>query len=68
MVFFVKNGQNYERFDETHVQYRYSEAELKTWLAEAGFCAEAYGDPSGGPVKKDSERIYLKAVKHGSVD
>lgn len=59
LTFFVrkKNGE-YTRFDETHIQRCYTEAELKTLLYTAGFKEiETYEDYTKQPVSEQSMRI-----------
>lgn len=61
---FVKNGAQYDRFSEVHVQRAYSERELCDLLRQAGFSmAAAYEAFTKKPVKPDSERIQFAARK-----
>ena len=65
LTFFVrkKNGE-YTRFDETHIQRCYTEAELKTLLYTAGFKEiETYEDYTKQPVSEQSMRITFCARK-----
>jgi ubiquinone/menaquinone biosynthesis C-methylase UbiE len=58
--FFVKNGKNYERFEERHIQRAYSEKELKYLLKKAGFTTvDTYGAMSFDAPKPDDERIIF---------
>ena len=40
LTFFVKKGQVYERFDETHIERAYSESYLESCIKEAGMKVE----------------------------
>ena len=61
---FVKNGTQYDRFQETHLQRSYTEEELKKALLKAGFGdVRAYDAFTRDPVRKDSERIQFAAIK-----
>lgn len=61
---FVKNGAQYDRFSETHLQRAYSEKELTELLIEAGYSdIHAYDAFTRDPVKPDSERIQFAARK-----
>lgn len=65
LTFFVrkKNGE-YTRFDETHVQRCYTEAELRALLHTAGFKEiETYEDYTKRPVGGQSMRITFCARK-----
>ena len=61
---FVKNGETYDRFSETHLQRSHTVGELTELLRRAGFsdvCAmHAF---TREPVKPDSERIQFAARK-----
>ena len=61
LSFFVKRGELYERFDETHIQRAHSLNELINWLKEAGFEAEAYGCFGTEDPSADCERIQFIA-------
>ena len=63
LAFFVKKGELYERFDETHVQRAHSQRELASWLDECGFDHEAYACFTQEPPSKDTERIQFVARK-----
>lgn len=64
MIFFVRQGVNYLRFDENHIQYIYEEEYILQLLKEAGFkTAEAYDFLSLELPKNNSQRIQFKAVK-----
>lgn len=63
LAFFVKTGELYERFDETHIQRAHSVRELLSWLRECGFEAEAYGFPTRETPIETAERIQFTARK-----
>ncbi len=61
---FVKNGAQYDRFTETHLQRSYTVDELRKALGEAGFTdIHAYDAFTRDPVKRNSERIQFTAIK-----
>lgn len=61
---FVKNGERYDRFSETHIQRAYTAEALTALLAEAGFRdIRAYKAFTRQRVKADSERIQFAARK-----
>lgn len=61
---FVRNGGQYDRFSETHLQRAYTENELKALLSEAGFSdVRTYSAFTKRSVKPDSERIQFAARK-----
>ena len=61
---FVKNGTQYDRFAETHLQRAYTEQELTDLLTEAGFSdVQAFHAFTREPVRADSERIQFAARK-----
>ena len=61
---FVKNGAQYDRFAETHLQRAYTAQELTALLSEAGFFGiEAFDAFTREPVRTDSERIQFAARK-----
>lgn len=60
LTFFVKQGENYRRFEERHLQRAYSAAELTALIKKAGFASvDIYDELSFSPPKKDSERIVF---------
>lgn len=63
LSFFIRKGDLYERFDETHIQRAHSEKEILNWLAECGFSTEAYDCFTRSAAKPDSERIQFVARK-----
>ena len=61
---FVKNGDLYDRFTESHIQRAHTIAELRDALKKAGFAAvRSYQAFTREPVKTDSERIQFAAIK-----
>ncbi|MBO4563268.1 MAG: class I SAM-dependent methyltransferase [Clostridia bacterium] len=64
LSFFVRKGELYERFDETHIQRAHSVRELGSWLEEAGFSWKARGFLKDGPPSEDEERIEFIARKN----
>ncbi len=64
LSFFTKNGKQYDRFCETHVQRAHSLKELSHALTQAGFSYQAYDAFTLNPPREDSERIAFAAVKN----
>lgn len=61
---FVKRGEQFDRFTETHLQRSYSEDELTCALSKAGFAViRSYDAFTRDPVRADSERIQYLAIK-----
>ena len=59
---FVKNGTQYDRFSETHIQRAYTVEELTAMLEKAGFVdVRAYHAFTKRRPKSDSERIQFAA-------
>ena len=64
LAFFVKDGEVYQRFDERHVQYIYSEQMLVDMLEKAGFKdVQTFADYMNKPVAKDTQRVVFCATK-----
>lgn len=60
LTFFVKQGKQYSRFEERHLQRAYSEKELRLLLKKAGFTQiDTYDEFSFNPPQKNSERIVF---------
>lgn len=60
LTFFVKQGKNYARFEERHLQRAHSPAELKALLRAAGFTkTDMYDELSFSPPREDSSRIVF---------
>lgn len=66
VTFFVKEGELFRRFEETHYQRGYTPQQMKEFLKKAGleFVAMADSD-TGGEVTPESERIYMIARECG---
>lgn len=62
---FVREGERYARFVESHVQRYYSESLIRRLLAEAGFQqVEAYADFTLEPIDEaTTERMFFAACK-----
>ena len=61
---FVKNGEKFDRFSETHLQRAYTERELTELLEQTGYQdIHAYHAFTKEPVRADSERIQFAARK-----
>lgn len=64
LIFFVRQGANYLRFDENHIQYIYQIEEVERALRDAGFRqVRAYDFLTRQPPRPDSERIQFVATK-----
>ena len=64
LAFFVKDGDLYQRFDERHVQYIYSEQTLVDLLTQAGFKdIQTFADYQNKQVAKDTQRVVFCATK-----
>ncbi len=62
LTFFVRqNGDLYKRYDETHIQYAYSEETIISSLKSVGFARVEAEGLFGSPDK--SERIHFTAYK-----
>lgn len=66
VTFFVKEGELFRRFEETHYQRGYTPQQMKEFLAKAGleFVMMADSD-TGKEVTLESERIYMIARECG---
>lgn len=61
--FFVRDGKDYRRFEERHLQRAWSEEELRFLLRRAGFTEiHTYGYMTFEPPAEDCERIVFTAV------
>lgn len=61
---FVKSGEQYDRFTETHLQRAHSEGDLVRALSQAGFSEIRTFDAfTREPVKTDSSRIQFAAIR-----
>ncbi len=64
---FIKNGAQYDRFHETHLQRAHTETELKRALIYAGFGTVAvYEAFTRKPPKQNSERFQFVAIKENN--
>ena len=64
LTFFVKEGEVYRRFEETHLQKAYSVSEVEQALKRAGLRLEGMGDGFDlKPVSEKTERIFFAARK-----
>lgn len=62
LTFFIKEGDNYRRFDETHSEKAYSKEKIEKMLADAGFNnIKCYADYDKSPVSDTSERLVFVA-------
>ena len=66
VTFFVKEGDLFRRFEETHYQRGYTPQQMKDFLAKAGLEFVSMTDSdTGGEVTAESERIYMVARECG---
>lgn len=66
LTLFVKEGELYRKFEETHYQRAYSLDEVRRAVSEAGMeFVAAYDACTRNPVRQDSERIYVIARENG---
>ena len=66
VTFFVKEGELFRRFEETHYQRGYTPQQMKDFLAKAGLEFVMMKDSdTGGEVTPESERIYMIARECG---
>ncbi len=64
IIFFVKNGDSYNRFEEVHRLYIYQLEEIASWLYEAGFeSVEVKGEDFGDEIKDECMRLHFIARK-----
>jgi len=64
MDLFQRNGQLWTRSFEEHLEYAYSEGQLRSYLREAGFTSiEVYADRRFEQPEPGEQRIYFKARK-----
>jgi len=61
-TFFVKNGKSWQRFDEVHTEYAYSNTKIKKLLKDAGFKIKGFHHClTFQAAKRDSYRIAVIA-------
>lgn len=66
LTVFVKEGELYRKFKETHYQKGYTLDEIKNALKEAGLVfLKAFDGETHGEVHEKSERIYVMAREQG---
>ncbi|WP_431798762.1 methyltransferase domain-containing protein [Halobacillus andaensis] len=63
LTFFIKNGDLFERFDETHYQKRYSERFLNDELKKTGFTILGVFADFSLTEKDEGERIFFVCQK-----
>lgn len=64
LTFFIRNGEFFERFEETHEQRTFPIAQYSAWLSDAGFeVMEVTADFTDEKPVDDSERIFFHASK-----
>ena len=64
ITLFLKEGELFRRESEQHVHYLHSEADIRTWLKQAGFLQiESYACFHQKPPSPQSERIEFSAIK-----
>lgn len=66
ITFFVREGELFRRFTETHLQRGYTLTEMKRFLKTAGLdFLEAFDADTKGEPDDESERIVVLAMEHG---
>lgn len=66
LTLFIKEGELYRKYEETHYQRAYSLEEVMRAISEAGMeFVDSYDTCTRLPVRKDSERIYVIAREMG---
>ncbi len=66
ITFFVKEGEYFRRFEETHYQRGYTVEQMKSFLKEAGLEFVAMSDAdTQAEVTEESERVYMIARECG---
>ena len=63
LTFFVKQGENYVRKDESHIQYIHKTEDIKALLLECGFDLVEISGHLGEPLNDKSQRINFIAIK-----
>lgn len=68
LTFFIREGEHYKRYDESHHQRTYSMSQYKSWLSRVGFSeVMTYGDFSETPIdidqENETERLFFVAKK-----
>ena len=66
LTFFLKDGENYTRFDEHHTERAYGIEEIKSLIESSGMrFLKVYHDRSFENPKKNSERVFFVAQEQG---
>ena len=67
LTLFLPAGREglYRRSEEYHRQHAFILEEIRQAVLDAGMALEAAADEDGGPVRADSERIYIIAREKG---
>ena len=69
LTLFIREGELYRKFEETHFQRCYSLDEVKAAAETAGMeFVTAYDAFTKDPVKEDSERIYVILREKGKTE
>ena len=64
ITFFMRHGELFERFEETHEQRTFPVESYTAWLEQAGFRVESVtADFTGQSPSEESERIFFHAIK-----
>ncbi|WP_416144505.1 methyltransferase domain-containing protein [Planococcus koreensis] len=64
ITFFMRHGETFERFEETHEQRTFPVETYQAWLEQAGFQVESItADFTGQSPDEESERIFFHAIK-----
>ncbi|HSI67273.1 MAG TPA: class I SAM-dependent methyltransferase [Planococcus sp. (in: firmicutes)] len=64
LTFFVRRGEMFERFEETHEQRTYPVSVYRDWLESAGFHVESISaDFTSQKPDDESERVFFHAIK-----
>ena len=66
LTFFLKDGENYTRFDEHHTERAYGIEEIKSLIESSGMrLLKVYHNLSFENPKKNSERVFFVAQEQG---
>ena len=66
LTFFLKDGENYTRFDEHHTERAYEIEEIKALIESSGMrLLKVYHNLSFENPKKNSERVFFVAQEQG---
>lgn len=66
LTFFMKNGENYTRFDEHHTERAYDIEEINALIESSGMrLLKVYHNLSFENPKKNSERVFFVAQEQG---